>query len=73
VVLGQTALVLYFVHQLIAFTLVKEWLGWRFNAWPRYWVANAVFVVLLIGCGWLWREIRGRVGRARRPVLVSSG
>ncbi len=73
VVLGQTALVLYFIHQVIAFTLVKDWLGWRFNAWPRYWAANAVFVALLIGCGWLWREIRGRVGGARRSVPASSG
>jgi hypothetical protein len=74
VVLGQTALALYFVHQVIAFTLVKEWLGWRFNAWPRYWVANAVFVALLIGCGWLWREIRAQIERARRAAaLASSG
>jgi len=68
VILGQTALALYFVHQVIAFTLVKEWLGWRFNTWPRYWVATAVFVTVLIGCGWLWREVKGRVGRARRSV-----
>jgi uncharacterized membrane protein len=73
VILGQTALPLYFLHQIIAFTLVKEWLGWRFNAWPRFWLANAVFVVVLVGCGWAWRAVSTRVGRARRPVVASSG
>jgi uncharacterized membrane protein len=73
VILGRTALVLYFLHQIVAFTLVKEWLGWRFNAWPRFWLANAAFVVLLVGCGWAWLEIRGRIARARRPALASHG
>ncbi len=73
VVLGQSALVLYFLHQIIALTLVKEWLGWRFNAWPRFWLANVVFVVLLVGCGWAWREIKARAARGRRPVLASPG
>jgi uncharacterized membrane protein len=73
VTLGQTALFLYFFHQVIAFTLVKEWLGWRFASWPRFWLANAVFVALLVGCGWAWREVRSRFARARRPVLASPG
>jgi len=73
VILGQTALPLYFLHQIIAFTLVREWLGWRFNAWPSFWLANAVFAVVLIGCGWAWRAIRGRIERARRPALGSTG
>jgi uncharacterized membrane protein len=73
VILGQTALFLYFFHQIIAYPLVRNWLGWRFNAWPRFWVANAVFVVLLLGFGWTWREVKGRVARARRPALAASG
>jgi uncharacterized membrane protein len=73
VVLGQTALVLYFFHQIIAYTLVKEWLGWTFNAWPVFWLANAVFLVLLVGAGWVWRELRGRIARTRRPALASLG
>lgn len=73
VILGQTALALYFLHQVIAYTLVKEWLGWRFETWPRFWLANAAFVLVLIGCGWAWRELRGRVGRARRPALAPHG
>jgi uncharacterized membrane protein len=69
VVLGQTALVLYFVHQIIAYTLVRGWLGWRFDDWPRFGVANAVFVVALLGLGKVWQEIRGRTIRTRRPAL----
>jgi len=73
VLLGQTALFLYFFHQIIAYPLVRHWLGWRFNAWPRFWVANAVFVVLLLGFGWTWREVKARIARARRPALAPSG
>jgi peptidoglycan/LPS O-acetylase OafA/YrhL len=73
VILGQTALVLYFLHQIIALTLVRDWLGWRFNAWPAFWLANTVFVVALVGCGWTWRELRGRIARRRRPVRESPG
>jgi uncharacterized membrane protein len=73
VILGQTALALYFLHQIIAYTLVKELLGWRFNAWPGFWLANAAFVLVLIGCGWMWRQVRGWVGRAGRPALASHG
>jgi peptidoglycan/LPS O-acetylase OafA/YrhL len=73
VLLGQTALFLYFLHQVIAFTLVKQWLGWRFNTWPSFWLANALFVVMLLGCGWAWRELKGRLRRVRRPGLASHG
>ena len=73
VILGRTALFLYFLHQVLAFTLVKEWLGWRFNAWPRFWLANALFMVLLLGCGWVWSAVRGRIARAHRPALPSPG
>jgi len=66
VILGQTALFLYFFHQIIVYTLVKEWLGWRFNAWPWFWLANAVLVTVLIACGWAWRQIKSRTERMRR-------
>lgn len=72
VILGQTALVLYFLHQIVALTLVREWLGWRLNAWPAFWLGNAVFVALLVGCGWIWRELRGRIAQAHWPA-ASSG
>jgi uncharacterized membrane protein len=75
VVLGRTALFLYFFHQLIVFTLVNQWLGWRFNAWPRFWLANAVLMIALIGVGWVWAEIRSplraRLTRAWRAVRSS--
>jgi uncharacterized membrane protein len=61
VVFGQTALMLYFTHQLIEMTLVSRILGVRFDSWPLYIAANAIFLVLLVyvGRGWLaikaWR------------------
>jgi len=73
VILGQTALVLYFLHQIMALTVVRDGLGWRFNAWPAFWLANAVFVVALVGCGWVWREVRSRLGRVQRPAPASPG
>jgi uncharacterized membrane protein len=68
VVLGQTALFLYFIHQVLAYTLARQWLGWRFDTWPGFWLANAVFAVLLVGLGWAWREGRRRAARAWRPA-----
>jgi uncharacterized membrane protein len=73
IVLGQTALVLYFLHQVVAFTLVAGRLGWRFNTWPRYWAANVAFVALLVGCGWGWRAVRQRLRRRRPAVLAAAG
>jgi uncharacterized membrane protein len=70
VVLGQTAMFLYFFHQLIAYALVKQRLGWHFDRWPDFWLANAVFLVALVGCGWAWRELRDRRARRRRPALA---
>jgi uncharacterized membrane protein len=68
VTLGQTALMLYFIHQLIELTLVNKWLGIRFNAWPRYWAANAVFLVLLVGLGRAWRAVKARRAATGNPV-----
>jgi uncharacterized membrane protein len=72
--LGRTALFLYFIHQLIALPLVSKSFGWRFNAWPAFLVANAVFMVVLIGLGWGWERVRTvprilarRVGEATAP------
>jgi len=61
VILGQTALMLYFTHQLIELTLVKNTLGWRFNNWPLYWTANAIFVVSLVYLGRAWLAIKRRL------------
>jgi peptidoglycan/LPS O-acetylase OafA/YrhL len=73
VLLGRTAMFLYFIHQVLAYTLVRQWLGWRFDTWPRFWVANALFAVLVIGLGWAWREIRGRTVGMWRPAPQPPG
>jgi hypothetical protein len=65
VLLGQTALMLYFTHQLIELTLVKNILGLRFNSWPIYALANVAFVVLLVYLGKAWLAIKARTRPAR--------
>jgi hypothetical protein len=65
VTLGRTALMLYFVHQLIELTLISELLGVRLDHWLLYAAANAVFVVLLVSLGHAWLEVKAR-WRARR-------
>lgn len=72
VVLGQTALALYFLHQVIALTLVNEWLGWRFNDWPRYTAATLVFLVLLVYVGKAWLAVRRRLRDRLPPVPAAS-
>ena len=69
VVLGQTAMMLYVVHQLIELTLVRKTLGWRFNDWTVYTLALAGFLVALFYLGRAWQavrsEMRGRGSPAR--------
>lgn len=65
VVLGRTALMLYFLHHLIVLTLAKEWLGLALNNWWWYALAYAVLMALLVGIGRLWLGIRGVVARRR--------
>jgi uncharacterized membrane protein len=73
VVLGQNALMLYFVHQIIALTLVRERLGVLFDDWSLYVLANVALVALLVGLGWLWPEIKRRARRLlpRRESALS--
>jgi uncharacterized membrane protein len=72
VTLGRTALFLYFAHQVVEYTLVKQWLGWHVEDWPRFWLANAVFMVLLVAIGWAWRELGRRASWTRRRAIASS-
>lgn len=58
---GRTALILYFVHQMIVLTLVNQWLGLRANDWWRYGAANLALLVALLGLGRLWLEVRSIV------------
>jgi uncharacterized membrane protein len=66
VVLGQTALMLYFVHQVIVYTIVNQWLGVRFTSWSAYWLANAALMVALVSLGRAWLAIRAGVLRPPR-------
>jgi len=69
VVLGRTALFLYFVHQILAITIVGEWLGWRFDRWPVFYAANAVFMLVLLALGWLWLRLKRTVRDLPVPVI----
>ncbi|MEX2220585.1 MAG: heparan-alpha-glucosaminide N-acetyltransferase domain-containing protein [Candidatus Rokuibacteriota bacterium] len=65
VILGRTALMLYFLHHLIVLTLAKELLGLKLNGWWWYAVANTALLVLLVYIGRLWLAIRGIAARRR--------
>ena len=61
VVLGQTALMLYFVHQVIAFTLLGErGLHWNFQRWWQFWLANVALLAACVALGYGWQAIKAR-------------
>lgn len=70
VILGQTALFLYFTHHFIVLTLVNERLGLRFNRWAMFALANAVLVALLVAMGYGWQAAK-RWYRDRRSHATS--
>jgi uncharacterized membrane protein YeiB len=72
VTLGRTALVLYFLHQLIVLTLVNERLGIRFNDWWAYAAANLALLGALLGIGRLWLEARRRWALTPKPPFVMA-
>ena len=61
VTLGQTALVLYFAHQVIEETIIHRALGLRFNNWLLYWTANIALIVLCVYMGRAWQAVKPRV------------
>jgi uncharacterized membrane protein len=61
VTLGQTALPLYFIHQLIEETLIHQRLGLRFNNWILYWSATIGLIVLCVFMGRAWLAVKPRV------------
>jgi uncharacterized membrane protein len=65
VILGRTALMLYFLHHLVVLTLAKEILGLKLNDWWWFALANAGLAVLLVGIGRLWLGIRAVAARGR--------
>ena len=67
VVLGQSSLMLYFIHQIIALTLVRQRLGVLIPFWWLYVLANVALLVVLYALAWLWPEIKRRVFARLRP------
>lgn len=61
VTLGQTALPLYFIHQLIEETLLHRALGLRFHSWILYGAANVALIVLCVYVGRAWLAVKPRV------------
>ena len=72
VVLGQNSLMLYFVHQVIARTLVRQHLGMLLDSWWLYALAYVALLVVLFALARLWPEIKGRArawwAGPRRPA-----
>jgi surface polysaccharide O-acyltransferase-like enzyme len=71
VVLGQTALVLYFLHQIIAYSLMNKWLQVNFKSWAMFWIANAALVAACIGLGYAWKTLKPRMPTLR--TLAARG
>ncbi|HEX3178180.1 MAG TPA: heparan-alpha-glucosaminide N-acetyltransferase domain-containing protein [Methylomirabilota bacterium] len=67
VVLGRAALFLYLAHHVVVVTLVRRGLGVALHSWPRYWLANAVLLAVLIALAAGWLRLAGR----RRAVLAA--
>ncbi len=72
VTLGQTALFLYFIHHFIVLTLVNQHLHWLFNSWWKFGVANLALMIVLLGLGRAWIDLK-RISRARLPWLAALG
>jgi len=71
VTLGQTALVLYFAHQVIEEIIVHRWLGFELHGgealerdWIIYWTANVALIALCVYMGRAWQAIKPRVRSA---------
>jgi uncharacterized membrane protein len=71
VVLGQTALMLYFLHQIIVYTVLGDsWLAQRVlgaraplvsvHQWWKFWVLNGLLIIACTGLGYGWQAIKAR-------------
>jgi len=60
VILGRNSLMLYFVHQVIARTLVRQRLGIVFHSWWEFALADVALIAVLVGLGWLWPQVKRR-------------
>jgi hypothetical protein len=72
VVLGQTALMLYFVHQIIAYSLASKWLHVNFTSWALFWISNAALVIVCIGLGYAWQALKPRLTKNVRVPLLTT-
>ena len=75
VTLGQNALMLYFIHQIIALTLVRQRLGLVLGSWWYHALANVALVGILVGIGRFWQRLddarrRGGYGQSRNPLAL---
>lgn len=71
VTLGQNALVLYFVHQILVFTLLRQQFGVRFESWWAYVLANALLIAALVPLARVWPEAKRRFRALARPDAVA--
>jgi len=60
IVLGQTALMLYFVHQVIAHTFLEVWLQVRLHSWWKFGLLNLDLMLACIALGYAWQAIKAR-------------
>jgi uncharacterized membrane protein len=61
IVLGQTALMLYFVHQVIAYTILGErWLHVTLHSWWKFTLLNLDLMLGCIALGYAWQAIKAR-------------
>jgi uncharacterized membrane protein len=60
VVLGQNALMLYFVHQVIVLTFLRQRFGVLFHSWWPYVLANALLLAALVVIAEVWPEFKRR-------------
>jgi len=60
VVFGQNALMLYFVHQVIVLTFVRQRFGVLFHSWWPYVLANALLIAALVVLAQAWPPFRRR-------------
>ena len=64
VTLGQTALMLYFTHQIIEEVILHRAFGLRFNHWLAYTIATTALIVLCVYLGRLWLALKRRAASA---------
>ena len=70
IVLGQTALTLYFLHQIIAYSLLNRWLHVNFRSWAMFWAANLALMLVCVGLGYGWSAVKARTrGGVLRAAL----